>query len=476
MKTTLPLLLLALLCGRANLLRAADGETEKKSDAPATSAADAKPAETKAGTEKKADSDKKPADTTKKGEENFEEGRKLFFQGDYAGAITRLGAAVNADPEKIAYKLLLAKAYRYADQTDKAIRTLEEILKANADHVEAGVELSELLSPQKQPDRVIAVLEPLLKFRHDYPLFHLLAEAYWEKQDFDKARKNYEEAIKLNPRGAEDHVQVGNIYLMEKRFAKAAGAYEAAGALGYATAVYHYKLASVYFNLHNYLGNVQTAEVRGGQPGEIKNSLFLIDRLPGTTDSFYVASPKSAIYQAVKARLAGIKDDPQLRFLEANIWLSARRYPQAEAIYKELQDKIKAADAGLFWYSWAQAALGLDDYENYLSRLHKAIASEPEVYKATLADAYVSVATRHHQHGDSAKYIEYLQKAVSTNPLSARLHLVLGDAFWLENERPKALEQYKLVLELEPDNAQRVRLLNRIRGQEETTGATPAGE
>ena len=34
----------------------------------------------------------------------------------------------------------------------------EEILKANPEHVEAGIELAELLSPQKQPDRVIAVL------------------------------------------------------------------------------------------------------------------------------------------------------------------------------------------------------------------------------------------------------------------------------------------------------------------------------
>ncbi len=412
---------------------------------------------------------------TKKAEELFEAGRSAFFQSDYPTAIEKLVSAVHINPEKIGYKLLLAKAYRFAKENDKAVALLEEILKASPEHVEAGVELSDLLSPQKQPDRVIAVLTPLLKFKHDYSLFHLLAEAHYEKEHFDDARKYYEEAVKLNARSADDYYQLGNIYLNQQRFAKAAQSYETAGGLGYDTGAYHFKLASVYFNLHNYLGSVATGEVRGGKVGEIKNNLFLIDALPGAKDLFYAAGPRSAIYQVVKAQQQGI-DLFEIHFLEANIWLSARRYAKADPIYKTLQEKVKKADAGLFWFYWATAALGLDQYDQYISRLERAIEAEPETYKSTLADAYVTVADRYHQQGDSAKYIEFLHKAVATNPLSARLHLMLGDAYWLENTRPKALEQYKLVLELEPDHSQRVHLLNRIRGQEETSGATPAGE
>ena len=438
---------------------------------------DTKPADTKPATDKPLDVKITPLTEaqSKKAEEQFEAGRKAFFQGDYAGAIEKLTTAMHANPEKIGYKLLLAKAHRYSKQDDKAILLLEEILKANSEHVEAGIELSELLSPQKQPDRVLAVLQPLLKFKHDYPVYHLLAEASFQKENFDDARKYYEEAIKLNNKSGDDHYQLGRIYLNQKHFAKAAQSYEMAGALGFDSGVYHFQLASIYFNLHNYLGNVLTAEVRGGKVGDIKDNYFLIDRLPGTKDSFFVAGPRSAIFQAVKARLTGIKDF-QLRFLEANAWYSARRFAKADPIYKELQAEVKPADAGLFWYYWATTALGLDDYENYLSRLEKAIVAEPETYKATLADAYVTVANRHHQRGESTQYIEFLHKAVGTNPLSARLHLTLGDAYWLDNNRDRALEQYKLVLELEPDNAQRVRLLNRIRGQEETTGATTAGQ
>ena len=131
---------------------------------------------------------------------------------------------------------------------------------------------------------------------------------------------------------------------------------------------------------------------------------------------------------------------------------------------------IRDRDAGLFWHHWSQTALGLDEYDAYLARLDKAIAAEPDVYKSMLADALVTVANRYHQKGDSAKFLEYLAKAVTTNPLSARMHLMLGDAEWVSSRKEKAIEQYKLVLELEPDHADRVRLLNRIRGQEEVAG------
>ncbi|MCH7729378.1 MAG: tetratricopeptide repeat protein, partial [Planctomycetes bacterium] len=287
-----------------------------------------------------ADAAAKPATVSdaeaKIAEEHFQGGRKLFFQGKYAEAVEKLVKAVDGNPAKTGYKLLLAKAHRYAKQNEKAIGVLEQILKANQDHVEAGIELADLLSPQKQPDRVIAVLEPLLKFKHDYPLYHLLAEAHYEKEQFDKARKYFEEAVKLNPRSKDDHYQLANIYLAQKRFAKSAASYETAGRLGLTSGVYHFKLASAYFNLHNFLGRVTTAKVIGGKPGEIKNNWYLLDPVPGQKDTFYVAGLKSAVLQVIKAQKMGI-DIFDIHFLEANIWLASRRYANADKIYAKLE-------------------------------------------------------------------------------------------------------------------------------------------
>ena len=412
------------------------------------------------------------ADDARKAEGMFEAGRKLFFQAKYKDAAAILADAVKTDPTKGSYKLLLSKAYRYAGESDRAVGLLADILKENPEHVEAGVTLAELLSPKKQPDKVIQTLEPLLKFKRDYPLYHLLAEAHNEKGDLDKARKYYEEAVRLNPRAGGDLYELGNIYLAQSRFARSANAYERANALGVDTDVFHFKLASVYFNLRNYLGRIGTAKVVGGKPGQIKNQMLLIDPVPGQADTFYVTGPKSAVYQVVLAQKMGVKL-PGIRFLEGNIWLSARRHAKADAIYKSLEGKLEKGDQGLFWYYWAQTALGLGQFETYLERLNKAIEAEPDVYKPTLAEAYLTVAQRYQQAGESDKHIAYLHRAVQTNPLSASLHLTLGDAHWQAGHRDKAIEQYKLVLELEPNHGQRVRLLNRIRGEEDTPKVGP---
>ena len=411
-------------------------------------------------------------DDVKKAQEQFEAGRKLFFQGHYKAAVAKLAEAVKTNAAKTTYKLLLAKAHRYSGSNGEAIKLLTAILKENPEHAEAGLALAELFDPIKDPDKVINTLEPLLKFKHDYPMYHLLAEAYYEKDDLEKARKYFEQATRLNPRAGGDYYRLGNIYMSQSRFARAAIAYERAGELGIDSDVYHFKLASVYFNMRNYLGRVTTAKIIGGKPGQIRDNLLIVDAVPGKKDIFYVSGPKSAAYQVVLAQDMGVKI-AAIKLLEANTWLSARRYAKADALYKSLEGKLDKADHGLFWFYWAQTALGLDQFDTYIERINNAIKAEPDVYKPTLGDAYVTVANRYHQRGERKKHIEFLNKALQINPLSASLHLTLGDAHWQQGDRERAIQQYKLVLELEPNHAQRVRLLNRIRGEEDSP-QTPA--
>lgn len=457
MKTSWRLPLLFVFCTIVSLASAQQpgDDAQPAADPPAAEAPDPTPVVSEAEAEK--------------AEELFQAGRKLFFQGKPLDAIKQLQAATKANPTKTGYMLLLSRAHRSIKQNARAIEVLEDILQGNSDHVEAGLELAELLTPQKEPERVIAILQPLLKLKHSYSLYHLLAEAHYEQEEFDEARRHFEEAVKLNPRNRADHYQLGNVYLARARFAKAANAYETAAALGLSSGAFHFKLASVYFNLHNYLGRVSEAEVPGGKAGQIINNLFLINAVPGKPDTWYVTGPKSAIFQAARAQVLGI-DIFEIRFLEANIWLSAFRYANADPIYAELAEEVKEAEAGLFWSQWARTALGLGEFDNYISRLEKAIGADPNVYEATLADAMTIVARRHRRAGENDKYLEFLTKAVEVNPLSARLHLTLGDAWWSTGDPEKAIQQYKFVLELEPNFAQRSRLLNRIRGEGETVG------
>ena len=263
MKTTqrflLPVTLLGLITCLAVGVRAQQDEKPATGDGPAAAA---KP------TVAVSDAEARIA------EQLFQEGRKLFFQGKHLESIAKLKKAAETNRSRTGYKLLLAKAHRAVKQDAAATAVLEEIIKANADHVEAGVQLAELLDPTKKPERVIAIVEPLLRLKHTYDLYHLLAEAYYHQEDFNSARKNFEAAVKLNPRNRTDHYQLGNIYLSQKRFARAARSYQTARELGFSSGVFHFKLASVYFNLHNYLGRISTATILGGKAGEVSGDLY----------------------------------------------------------------------------------------------------------------------------------------------------------------------------------------------------------
>lgn len=390
----------------------------------------------------------------------FTKGRDALFQGHYDEAITLLNQAVTADPSKTSYRLHLARVYRYAGNNDEAARHLEEILKTAPDHVEAGQALAEIFSAEKKWKDVVRVLEPLLKFRHDYPTYHMLAQAHYLLGDHAKARKSYEEAIKLNPASAADRYALGNIYLAGNFFALAADSYQTALRLGLDSPVLRYKLGSAYFNLRNYFGLITVQTIKAGKAGEINGSWYLIEPVPGRKDVFHCAPAASAAYQIARALADGIEDRPDIHVLRATIYLNARRYAQAYEMFGEIGPSVPEEDKALFHYYYAEAAFGTGRFDRYLELLREAIKLDPAAYQATLIDAYLQVADQHNQQGELEKYIEFLELAVAESPQAASLHLKLGYAYEEAQQPAKAIAQWRMVLDLEPDHPERMKLLN----------------
>ena len=99
--------------------------------------------------------------------------------------------------------------------------------------MEAGQLLAEIHHVQQRWKEIVNVLEPLLKYRHDYSIYHMLGEATYNLDDFSKAAKYYKEAVRLNGDSALDHYQLGNIHLAKNRYARAVTSYESALRLGF---------------------------------------------------------------------------------------------------------------------------------------------------------------------------------------------------------------------------------------------------
>jgi len=397
-----------------------------------------------------------------KAETLFDEGRDALFRGQYDEAVKLLREAVATDATKTNYRLHLARAYQYAEKDKEAETTLEEILKTAPDHVEAGQALGEIYAKAKRWKDIVRLLEPLLKYRHDYPTYHMLAEAQYNLGEHEKARKHYEEAVKLNPQSASDHYQLGNIYLAGNFFALAAESYQAASRLGIDSPVLHYKLGSAYFNLRNHFGRISVRTIKSGEPGTINGDWYLIEPVPGKQDVFRCAPQNSAIYQVAKALADGIEPGPDIHLLRANIYLNARRYQQAYDMFAEIGPTVPEEDQALVNYYHAQAAFGSGRYDEYLKLLEKAIELDPEAYESTLVDAYLQVAEQYNQVGELDKYIHFLAQAVDQSPRTASLHLKLGYAYEEAQKLDLALAQWQMTLDLEPDHPDRMKLLNLI--------------
>jgi tetratricopeptide (TPR) repeat protein len=397
--------------------------------------------------------------------ELFEQGRDALFLGDTERAITLLQRAVELadDSDRSQYSLHLARAYRYAHRAEDAEELLASILAASPDHVEAGQLLAEIFAQQEKWQAILDSLEPLLEYRHDYQTHHLLAEAAYHLLDTPRALHYYQESIRLNPESAHDHYQLGNLYLASNRFALAAGSYEDALALGIESTVLHYKLGSSYFNLRNYFGRVATVSVPSGKKETISGDWFLIEEAPGTPEQFHAAPRNSAIFQVALAMEQGMKDDPAIRMMLANIYLNARRFERAHELYASLEPQVGEEDRALFYYYFAESALWLDRYEEYIGYLRKSAELDADSYGPILVDAFLDVADRYDQSGKLDRSIEYLLLALAESPATASLHLRLGDAYAEAEDLPRAVEQWRMVLDLEPDHPERTALLNRIR-------------
>jgi len=394
----------------------------------------------------------------------LDRGREALFQGRFDKAIELLEKALAMDGAegRAIYRLNLARAYRFAGRPADAEKQLAALLERFPEHVEAGQFLAEIYAGEARWKDIQRVLEPLLEYRHDYQSHHLLAEAAFNLGDLGRARRCYEEAIRLNPESGGDHYQLGNIHLAQNRFALAARSYERALGLGLSSGVLHFKLASAYFNLRNYFGQIAEIAVPSGKPQTLHGEYYLFEAVPGREQTFRAAPRRSALYQSAAAIAAGMPDDSGIRLLQANIYLSARRFAMAHSIYKHLEASVPEVDRALFYYSYAQSAFGLGDFDGYLASLQKAVALDPKAYETVLLDAYLKVAERFNQAGRQADYLDYLSRAVQASPRIASLHLKLGDAYAESQNLDKAIEQWRMVLDLEPDHPERTRLLNRI--------------
>ena len=132
-----------------------------------------------------------------------------------------------------------------------------------------------------------------------------------------------------------------------------------------------------------------------------------------------------------------------------------KAYDKAEALYKEILEKENSYFAawlniGLVYYHQKEYALSE-------AALEKAVALEPEDDKANRALASTYSALKKH---DDA--IKILQGLLEQNPSDIKTRLAYARSYYRAKEREKALDEYKKVLSLDPENSTAKKMIEKM--------------
>lgn len=405
----------------------------------------------------------------------LEEGQKAFFKQDFENALKHFKIAAEKGKDDPNYLYFLGNTYLKMGRKEEARKEFEALLEKKPNHINATVALADLLYKEQDWKQVAKLLKGIVEFKHNYHIYHHLADAQYFLGDLREARKSYEEAIKLNEASASDHYQLANIFLAQLKYSRAADEYNRALDLGKKEAIVHYKLGMAYFNMRNYLGKIEKRKYLKAKPGQVLDEFFLIEAVPGETDFYYCAPKRSCGYHLKRAIDAGI-DAPELRFAHANVFFHTRRYQQADKLYQSLEKEINEENKALYYYYFGQVKFRLNDFDGYLAKVKKAIELDEKVYGHTLVEAYQAVAGHYGKMEDLPRQIEHLMRCIEEEPSNATFHRSLGDAYLKQEDFAKAVEQWKLVLEINPDHPEQMTLMNLINKHQSVKGDDQGAE
>jgi tetratricopeptide (TPR) repeat protein len=141
-----------------------------------------------------------------------EEGNKLKAAKDYAGAVSKYEAALQANPSLVEVYGDIARTYSEQGKNEEAVAAYKKFIEAKPDP-EAKLELASLLLQQKNVDEAKSVLNgiDLSTITNPYVLYNL-GVGFYNSQQADEATKYWEKAVTLDPKMTDAWLQLGFAY------------------------------------------------------------------------------------------------------------------------------------------------------------------------------------------------------------------------------------------------------------------------
>ena len=353
----------------------------------------------------------------------FAIGQSQYLQTDLDQAILLTEESIQAlplnassiDQERTAAYLRLGWFYSLAGRNSEAVEIYSHLIEINGETNELLNGLGINYRILGRYEDAIANFNKILLETDDEAVYSNRGIAYVNRGEYEKAFKDFEKALSINPEFASAYSNRGNLYLN-------LGDYEMGIADFEQALIYDPELSPAYGGLglaHSFLSEYEQAVI------DFSKAILIS---PNMGDAYYyrgIAYKKTDNYEDaitdLKKAITFVPDDP--------------------AAYFELGE--------IYYY--------LESYEQAIANYDLAI-----IYDDDSAVAFSNRGMAHVGMGDLSQALQDFNHAIDLDPVFATAYLNRAGAYTLLNQPAKAIADFQIYLELDPQSSQRKVIENTI--------------
>jgi tetratricopeptide (TPR) repeat protein len=402
-------------------------------------------------------------------------------------AIEQFQAILSVDPRDLNASLMLARLYGFENKHDDAEKILRSVLARYSENGPALEQLSQLLLEENRWQEAIGLLKQAALNSEDPGIYDLLGDAYSQAKQYPAAESAYRKAIEGDPDDPGHIHGLADALLGQDKYADALKQFQRLAALEPASANNYLRMAELYRRLGQFTESRSSLEhAKHLAPGnlEIVFSEALLDEDQGRPDD--ALELLNAAISDVKTQSAGENASALSVLYEqlGRVHLSQRNYPGAIAAYRSMQtlspDSRKRAQM-LVIDAYRQSrdidraieetkaalmqSLKDRDLTTTLALLYGDKSDVPTGVKllqsllqgnAADQEIYIDIAEvqeRGKQFAEAEQSAQKAEQMANGEQERASARFMLGVTYERQKKFDLAEEQFRKVLEAEPENA-----------------------
>lgn len=325
----------------------------------------------------------------------------------------------------------------------QAMNEVETAIRINPSLPEAHYHLSELLINARQIDTAAESLREAIRLNPDYSQAHMrLGELYRERGQGELAQKEFLAAAqqgRIVPATSKEHVNLGIGYLRNKQLEKARAEFENALKMESDNAEAILQLGVVYQEMGEYdqaLRRYQLLLRLPDPPDEVYNYISSLYKQQHQDEEAF-----EVIFRAAKMH----PDRPKLQYYLGNV------YRRQSDIVKAIESYLTAIrldpELAEARFNLAMLYLQRKQYGDAARELDTIVKIRPEDY-----ETIIYLGRAYYNQGQKDRATEALSNAIKIQPDAVEAHQLLGQIYLEQAMAEEAVDEFAEVLRYRPEN------------------------